>query len=80
MSVGSTGLHFKVRDFIGIVNFEWHNQNKVPNIGIFALWRIFEKNYCGICFTIGTLATCMFVAERLVIDVNAFELLTRCKS
>ena len=35
--VGLRGLHFKVADFNGRVNFEWHNQNEVGNIGILVL-------------------------------------------
>ena len=30
----SKGLPFKVEDFIGLFNFEWHGQNEVGNIAI----------------------------------------------
>ena len=43
MSLGLRALHLKVEDFIGIVNFEWHNQNEAANIGILVLWRGCEK-------------------------------------
>ena len=39
------GLSFKVADFIGLFNFEWHSKNKVGNIGILILWRNHEKLY-----------------------------------
>ena len=39
ISVGIKGLHFEVSDFISLVNFEWHSQNKVGNIDILVLWR-----------------------------------------
>ena len=32
-----------VSDFSGLVHFEWHNKNKVVNVGILVLWRICEK-------------------------------------
>ena len=32
------GISFKFTDFIGLLNFEWHSQNKVGNIGFL---------YCG---------------------------------
>ena len=38
-------LHFKVADFVGLVNFEWHSQNKVGNVGILVLQRDCEKLY-----------------------------------
>ena len=34
MSVSIRGLDFKVVDFIGLGNFEWHSQNEEGNIGI----------------------------------------------
>ena len=37
------GLPFKIADFFGLFNFEWQNQNKVGNAGIFVLWRGPEK-------------------------------------
>ena len=33
------GLIFKVGDFTGLLNFEWHSQNEVDNIVILVLWR-----------------------------------------
>ena len=30
-------VNFKVADFIGLVNFEWHSQNKFGNVGILVL-------------------------------------------
>ena len=36
-------LPFKVGDFIGLLNFKWHSQNKVANIGILVLWKDCEK-------------------------------------
>ena len=38
------GLPFKVADFIGLFNFEWHGQNKVGNIAILVLWRYLAYN------------------------------------
>ena len=29
-----TGFHFKVSNFIGLDNLEWHSQKEVANIGI----------------------------------------------
>ena len=34
---------YKIADFISLLNFEWHSQNKVGNIGILELWRDHEK-------------------------------------
>ena len=39
------GLPFKVGDFIGLFNYEWHSQNTVGNIGILVLWIDREKLY-----------------------------------
>ena len=36
------GLPFNIEDFIGLLNFEWHSQNEVGNIGIPVLWRDHE--------------------------------------
>ena len=36
-AIGIRGLHFKFADFIGLVHFIWHNQNKVGNIGILVM-------------------------------------------
>ena len=46
MSVGIKGLHFKVADFIGLVNFECQSQNEVGNIDTFVLFKDCEKLYC----------------------------------
>ena len=43
MSVSRRGLDSKVADFMGLVNFEWYNQNKVGTIGIIVLRRVCEK-------------------------------------
>ena len=51
--------HFKVADFTGLFNIEWHNQNKVGNSSILLLWRDHEKLcfrrriilFSGSCFT-----------------------------
>ena len=40
MSVGKMGLHFKVTDFTGFVNIQWHSQNEVGNIGILVFWKV----------------------------------------
>ena len=40
MSVDARGLHFKVVDLFGLVNFEWHSQSKVVNMAFL---------YCGVC-------------------------------
>ena len=37
------GLPFKVANFIGLFNFEWHGQNKIGNTAIPVLWRDREK-------------------------------------
>ena len=37
------GLPFKIVNFIGLFNFEWHGYNKVGNICIFVLCRDCEK-------------------------------------
>ena len=42
-----TGSAIEVTDFIGIVNFEWHSQNKIVNIGILVFRRDREKLYCS---------------------------------
>ena len=42
------GLLFKVADFIGLVNFKWHSQNKVGNIVILILCRNGEKLYLAV--------------------------------
>ena len=44
--VGLRGLHFKVADFNGRVNFECQSQNEVGNIGVFVLFKDCEKLYC----------------------------------
>ena len=41
------GFPFEVADFIGLYNFEWHNQDEVGNIGILVLQRDREKLYCS---------------------------------
>ena len=46
MSVDIKGVHFKVADFTGLVNFEWQSQNEVGNIDIFVLFKDCEKLYC----------------------------------
>ena len=33
------GLSFKVAEFFGLFNLEWHYQNEVGNIAILVLWR-----------------------------------------
>ena len=43
ISVSKVGLPFKVTDFIGCFNFEWHGLNEVGNIAILVLWRDHEK-------------------------------------
>ena len=43
MSVCRRGVHSKVADFIGLVNSEWYNQNKVGNIDIIVLGKVCEK-------------------------------------
>ena len=40
---GYRGLHSKVADFISLANFEWNSQNKVGNIGVPVLLRVYEK-------------------------------------
>ena len=47
MPVGITGLHFKIADFIRLVNFEYYSQNEFGHIAILVLWRVCE-NSCGI--------------------------------
>ena len=41
--VGIRALHFKVPNFIGLINLECHRQDEVGNIGILVLWRVCEK-------------------------------------
>ena len=44
----SKGLPLKVAYFIGLLDFEWHRQNTVGNMGIIhfiVLWRDREKLY-----------------------------------
>ena len=36
-------LYLKVAHFIGLVNLDWHSQDKVGNIDILTLWRICEE-------------------------------------
>ena len=43
ISTGVIGLHFKVADFIGLINFEWLSQNEIGNIDIVVFWRVCEK-------------------------------------
>ena len=45
MSVGIRGLDFEVVDFIRLVNYEWHSQNEVGNIGIHVLRIVCENLY-----------------------------------
>ena len=39
-------IHFKVADFICLLNFEWRSLNEVGNIGIVVLTRVCEKPDC----------------------------------
>ena len=38
-------LLFRISDFSGLFNFEWHSENKVGNVGILVLRRDLEKLY-----------------------------------
>ena len=42
--MGIIWLHFKVADFLSLVNFDMYSQNEVGNIGILVLCGEFVKN------------------------------------
>ena len=39
------GLPFKAAHFIGLFNFEWHDQNEVGNIAILVLGEILKNSF-----------------------------------
>ena len=45
MSVGKKVLPFKMANFIGLFNFEWHGQNEVGSIAILVVWGDCQKPY-----------------------------------
>ena len=45
MSVGRIGLHLKIADLIGLLNFEWHKQT----------WQCWQFLYCGKIVWLGSL-------------------------
>ena len=45
IAVGVRAEHFKVADFIGLVPFQWHRQNKIGSNGILVLQRVCENLY-----------------------------------
>ena len=51
------GLPLKVAAFIGLLNFEWHSQNEVGNIGLLVLWRVVktyvaQPSHCNFCSSV----------------------------
>ena len=56
--MGNREWHFKVRDFIHLVNFECHSQKEIDNIGIddFSAQPTELIEFCGIAVPFKTLA------------------------
>ena len=50
-SMGTRALDFNVEDSVSLVYFRWHSQNKVDNIAILVLQRVFENIRCSECGT-----------------------------
>ena len=49
LDISSCGaVYCKVADFIGLVPFQWHSQNKIGNTGIRVLLRVCENLYCAV--------------------------------
>ena len=68
------GLPFKVADFIGLFNFEWHSQNDIGIIGILVLWRDREKLVLTDCQSIWYIKLITSKLYTKVWDVNLHDI------